>query len=124
MDKHKSFGQYFSEMLTQCYADRQAHPSPEPATPSARLRRVLAWLTPNGGTLLLIALLIATQSLWARPFAATTNAPGPSTTTVNYQGRLADNVGTPLDGNYGMSFTLYDAVSAGNLVGGKVSLHP
>ena len=50
---------------------------------SDRLHRVLAWLTPNGGTLLLIALLIATQSIWARPFAAT-NAPGPSATTVNY----------------------------------------
>jgi len=81
------------------------------------LRHVLAWLTPNGGTLLLIALLIATQSIWAQPFAATT-APGPSATTVNYQGRLADNLGTPLDGSYGMAFALYDAASAGNLVWG------
>ena len=89
------------------------------ALPSrSTLTRLLRWLTPNGGTLLLIALLIATQSIWAQPFAATTNAPGPSATTVNYQGRLADNLGTPLDGNYGMSFALYDAASAGNLVWG------
>jgi hypothetical protein len=84
--------------------------------------RLLRWLLPNGGTLLLIALLIATQSIWAQPFAAT-NAPGPSATTVNYQGRLADNVGVPLDGSYGMSFALYDAASAGNLVWGPED-HP
>ena len=80
------------------------------------------WLLPNPGTIILIALLIATQSIWARPFAAT-NAPGPSATTVNYQGRLADNLGTSLDGNYGMSFALYDAASAGNLVWGPED-HP
>ena len=71
----------------------------------------------------MIALLIVTQSIWARPFAAATNAPGPSATTVNYQGRLADNAGTPLDGSYGMSFALYDAASAGNFVWGKISLY-
>jgi hypothetical protein len=81
------------------------------------LSRLLRWLIPNGGTLLIVAVLILTQSVWARPFAAT-NAPGPSATTVNYQGRLADNAGTPLDGNYGMAFALYDAATDGNLVWG------
>jgi hypothetical protein len=86
------------------------------------LGRLLRWLIPNGGTLILIALLVATQSIWARPFAAM-STPGPSATTVNYQGRLADNAGTPLDGVYGMSFALYDAASAGNLVWGPED-HP
>jgi hypothetical protein len=51
----------------------------------------------------------------------TTNVPGPSATTVNYQGRLADNAGTPLDGTYGMEFALYDAPTGGNLVWGPES---
>jgi hypothetical protein len=82
------------------------------------LGRLLRWLTPNGGTLLLVILLIATAQVWAKPLTSPTNAPGPSATTVNYQGRLADNAGAPLDGSYGMSFALYDAASAGNLVWG------
>jgi len=90
---------------------------PTGLTRSGRVRRILCWLLPNGGALILLALLIATQSIWAQPFAATT-VPGPSATTVNYQGRLADNLGTPLDGSYGMSFALYDAASAGNLMWG------
>jgi hypothetical protein len=31
-----------------------------------RLRRFLRWLTPNGGTLLLVAVLALTQRVWAR----------------------------------------------------------
>jgi hypothetical protein len=58
-----------------------------------------------------------TQSLWAKPSEAQ-NAPGPSATTVNYQGRLADDTGVPLTGTYGMSFALYDAATGGNLVWG------
>jgi len=86
----------------------------------ARVRRcpdLLRWLTPNGGTLILIALLIATQSIWAQPFAAT-SAPGPSAATVNYQGRLADSGGSPLDGAYDMRFAIYDAEKDGDLVWG------
>ena len=47
--------------------------------------------------------------------------PGPSATTVNYQGRLADSSGDPLSGTYGMSFALYDASTGGNLVWGPES---
>jgi hypothetical protein len=84
--------------------------------------RFLRWFLPNPGTLILIALLIATQSIWARSFAAP-NAPGPSATTVNYQGRLADDAGVPLTGTYGMSFALYDAATGGNLIWGPEA-HP
>jgi len=81
------------------------------------LGRLLRWLTPNGGTLVIVALLLVTQSLWAQPFAAP-NAPGPGATTVNYQGRLADNAGVLLDGSYAMRFALYDAATAGILIWG------
>jgi hypothetical protein len=85
---------------------------------AGRARRLLRWLTPNGGTLLLIAVLILTQNVWAKPLLSTANAPGPSATTVNYQGRLADSGGIALDGTYGMRFALYDAASEGNLIWG------
>ncbi|MBN1877653.1 MAG: hypothetical protein JXA33_25750 [Anaerolineae bacterium] len=85
---------------------------------SGRFGHIVSWFIPNGGTLLIVAILLMTQSLWARPFQAITTAPGPSATTVNYQGRLADNTGAPLDGTYGMSFALYDAVTDGNLIWG------
>ncbi|HNT73527.1 MAG TPA: hypothetical protein PKH77_00770 [Anaerolineae bacterium] len=103
-------------VLGEWWESRQVNPPAVPQQPR-RLGGVLRWFFPNGGTLLLVALLIATQSLWARP-AAVPNAPGPSATTVNYQGRLADNAGTPLDGTYGMSFALYDAATGGTLIWG------
>jgi hypothetical protein len=68
--------------------------------------------------LLLVIALIATARVWAQPLTEPVAAPGPSATTVNYQGRLADNAGLPLDGSYGMSFALYDAATDGNLIWG------
>jgi hypothetical protein len=95
--------------------------------PPSRLRQVLRWLTPNGGTLLLVLVLVLAQRAWAWPApnagAAGLNAPGPSTTTINYQGRLADAAGNPLTGIYAMSFSLYDTPSAGTRVWGPES-HP
>ncbi len=56
----------------------------------------------------------------ARQLAAPA-APGPSATTVNYQGRLADPAGNPKNGTFGMTFALYDAPTGGNLVWGPES---
>jgi hypothetical protein len=89
----------------------QGNRSPSP------MARLLRWLTPNGGTLLLVLVLLLTQHAGAGP-QAVAHAPGPSATTVNYQGRLADAAGNPLTGIYGMSFALYDAATGGTLVWG------
>jgi len=62
-------------------------------------------------------MLLMTQTLWAKPFAAP-NAPGPSATTVNYQGHLADPDGNPLDSTYAMEFAIYDDSTGGNLIWG------
>jgi len=91
--------------------------------PSGRPRAFIRWMLPNGGTLLVILILILTQQVWARPRVNTVDAPGPSATTVNYQGRLADAGGTPLTGIYAMSFSLYDADSGGTRIWGPES-HP
>jgi hypothetical protein len=95
--------------------ERTSTPRPE------RFDKLVRWFVPNGGTLLLVIVLILTQQVWAKPLLNAPNAPGPSATTINYQGRLADSGGTPLDGNYGMTFALWDAVSGGNLVWGPES---
>jgi hypothetical protein len=101
----------------------ERQPTVEERSPADRLRW-LRWLgqqmTPNVGTLLLVAILILTQPVWARPLASPA-VPGPSATTVNYQGRLADSRGDPLDGTYSLTFALYDAPTGGNRVWGPES---
>jgi hypothetical protein len=104
-------------VLGEWWDARQASRVASHTRPS-RVGRLARWLVPNGGTLLIVALLLLTQSLWARPFQAPASAPGASATTVNYQGRLADNAGVPLDGTYGMTFALYDEATGGNLIWG------
>jgi hypothetical protein len=84
-----------------------------------------AWLPTRGNvvfTLLAMALLLWAQSAGAFPSQATTAAPGPSATTVNYQGRLANSGGTPITQNgVSMQFAIYDAPTGGNLVWGSES---
>ena len=121
MSEQKSFLMYVAEMVELYRADRRRNSSQETQIQPGRLRRFPRWLTPNGGTLLLVAALIVTAQVWAKPLASLASAPGPSATTVNYQGRLADSGGSPLDGTYGMTFALYDASSSGNLVWGPES---
>ncbi|MBK7919771.1 MAG: hypothetical protein IPJ94_26640 [Chloroflexi bacterium] len=81
----------------------------------------LKWFLPNGGTLLIVLLLILTQQVWANNGPESVNTPGPSATTVNYQGRLAAPDGTPKNGTFGMSFAIWDAASGGNVVWGAES---
>ena len=112
MQPHKSFITQLGELIDQHRAEQPT----APARPG-RVRRLIRWLTPNGGTLLLIALLIATQGVWARNLQSPA-APGPSATTVNYQGRLADSGGTPINSSRAMTFAIYDAATGGNLIWG------
>ena len=35
---------------------------------------------------------------------------------INYQGRLTDTNGAPLNGSYNITFRIYDALTAGNLL--------
>ena len=87
---------------------------PLPEGGRSRWPTLVRWFLPNGGTLLLIAILIFTQNVWAgstlRNLAAENAA---STGTIAYQGRLADSSGTPLTQTLAMSFRLYSAVTGG-----------
>jgi len=110
------------ETVEQHYTERQAS-APAQGAPSqpSRLRHIVRWFLPNGSTLLLVAALVLTANAWARPLLSPASAPGPSATTVNYQGRLADHSGNPLNGTYGMAFSLWDAATGDNLVWGLES---
>ena len=108
------------ETVEQHRAERQQGRQAEGVRTPGRWGRLARWFLPNGGTLLLIAALILTQRVWASP-ALVPAAPGPSATTVNYQGRLADPSGNPKNGVFGMTFALYDALSGGNLKWGPES---
>lgn len=110
--------------LADWQANRQAQTETEATTekphtkPATRLRH---WLTPNGGTLILVLLLILTQNIWARPGAAPNTAVSNSATTINYQGRLADSGGNPINDTVSLSFSVYDAAENGNLIWGPES---
>jgi hypothetical protein len=122
MNEQKGLFTQLGEVLDRHWAKRRAAAQ---AGASTKHPRRLRWLgrqmLPNIGTLLLVVALLLTQNAWARPAASPAAAPGPSATTVNYQGRLADPGGNPLDGNYGMSFSLWDAAADGNLAWGPES---
>jgi hypothetical protein len=100
------------------HRSRRKKQDSEAQSPCNRLGLLGRLIVPNIGTLLLVVVLILTQQAWAGPLLGTTTAPGPSATTVNYQGRLADSEGAPLSGTYGMSFTIYDASTDGDVVWG------
>jgi hypothetical protein len=120
MDERKSFIMDLAETIDRHWP-RRTDREGEPAARPGWLRWLSRQIVPNIGTLLLVAVLILTQQVWAEPLLGTANVPGPSANTVNYQGRLADDAGTPLDGSYGMNFALYDAATDGNLVWGPES---
>lgn len=120
MEKRKGIITRIGEFMDTCRAEHQT----SVYTPSSKHKHLdrLRWFIPNGGTLISVAALLLTQSLWAQPFVAL-NAPGPSATTVNYQGQLSDNAGAPLNGSYAMTFALCDAMTGGALIWGPEA-HP
>lgn len=87
---------------------------PRPDFRKIRLSRLLP--TPGNAifTLAILALLVAAQSAGALPLGRPAAEPyNSSTSTVAYQGRLADSFGNPLTGTYNMEFRLYSQVSSG-----------
>ncbi|MGB3060436.1 MAG: hypothetical protein WBE17_11945 [Anaerolineae bacterium] len=86
---------------------------PQPEWSMKAIRRV--WVPTPGNvlfTLLMIGLLLWAQSAGALPLRLL--GPNvPSTTTIAYQGRLADAGGSPLTGAYSIIFRLYNAASGG-----------
>ncbi len=80
--------------------------------------RVVRWFVPNGGTLLVVLVLLMTARVWARPFAGPQDVNGEMPVTMHYQGRLYDDAGAPLNTSVEMRFTIYDALTDGNVMWG------
>jgi hypothetical protein len=69
VNEQKSLIYRLAETYERYRADRRATQAEQPAQLS-RPRRLLRWLTPNGGTLLLAAILVVTAQVWASPLAS------------------------------------------------------
>ena len=74
----------------------------------------ISWLMPNGGTILVVLILIATKSVWAKDGTTGETVANASTNTISYQGQLINSTGNPLNGTYNMVFKLYIASSGGS----------
>jgi len=122
METQKGLFARLGETIDQYRAEQRERRAEQSAAikEPGRLSHLVRWLMPNGGTLLIVLALILTQQVWARNLQAPA-APGPSATTVNYQGRLANNSGAPLDGTFGMTFAIFDASTGGNIMWGPES---
>ncbi len=111
METQKNFFHLLGEWWDGRQARRRETAQPRPP------RRSTAWLPSRGNvifTLLMIALLVAAQTVGALPMGRPQAAPSASSTsTIAYQGRLADSAGAPLTGTYNMIFRLYDAAAGG-----------
>ena len=75
-----------------------------------------AWLPSRGNVL--FTLLVVVSLVWAtKAGAVSLGAPartGVSTSTIAYQGRLADSSGSPLNGTYAMVFRFYSSSTGGS----------
>jgi hypothetical protein len=87
----------------------------------SHLHPLFRWLTPNGGTLLMLLAFFLTQNVWAHNAQTTTAAPSSNATTIHYQGHLSDAQGNPLNTSIHLTFILYDAMTGGNAVWGPES---
>ena len=60
-------------------------------------------------TTVFLSLIVACGGICANSYAAVPHL-------INYQGRLTDSGGVPLNGSYNLTFRIYDAETAGNLL--------
>lgn len=105
METQKGFLTELAELVDRHRARRQT-PRQEREGARSRWNAIARWLLPNGGTIILVALLLLTQSVWGQNPAMPATS---STTTISYQGRLLDSSGLPVDDpGLGIVFRLYD----------------
>jgi hypothetical protein len=81
------------------------------------LRRIASGLVPHPGTVIVTLLLVGVVLLIQNASATSSNAPNTpnsSTTTISYQGRLADSGGNPITSTVAIQFRLYVSNTGGS----------
>lgn len=78
---------------------------------------LIKYLLPNPGTLVIMLLFLWVQNSGAAPWLAPAAAPS-SASTINYQGRLFNSSGQPVNGQVNLIFNLYSQASGGSAVWG------
>jgi len=77
-------------------------------------RRLARALVPNPGTLIILAVFLLAQSAGALPLKVPATTSSSTTTTISYQGRLADSSGNPITSpGVAMQFRLYNVDTGG-----------
>ena len=112
MNERKSLLTKLGETLDQHRAEqrRLAPELPAPQQRPSKLSRLAGWFLHNAGILVVVVLLIASQSIWSEPLGSPSAT---SISTISYQGRLADTGGNPLTDLYNMEFRIYDVPDGG-----------
>jgi len=111
MNGQKGFITRFGEMVDRYRAERgAAAQAPVPARHRGWPRWLGRQMVPNIGTLLMVVVLLLTVPSLAAPLRAPAAT---STSTISYQGRLADSSGNPLTGKYNLEFRIYDVPTGG-----------
>lgn len=75
------------------------------------LKKIARQFIPNAGTIAIVIALLWAQQAGALNFLSPNAS---STTTISYQGRLADSGGNPINANIGMTFRIYNASTGGS----------
>lgn len=110
MSVEKSLLTRLAETVDEYRAERQVARDQSLAPRPGWLRWLGRQMIPNVGTLLLVAVMLLTVPSLAAPHLAPEAA---STSTISYQGRLADSAGNPLTGYYNLEFRVYDVPVGG-----------
>ncbi|MBU0494702.1 MAG: hypothetical protein KKA73_28875 [Chloroflexi bacterium] len=116
MDEQKSFVLELVEVIDRHLRRPESQETgTSPAKRSSHWSRWLRWLgrqmIPNIGTLLLVVVLLVAVPTLAAPLRASLYSN--STSTISYQGRLADSGGNPLTGKHNLEFRVYDVPTGG-----------
>jgi hypothetical protein len=114
---NKSLLTHLGEALDTYRANHHTASSPQlPSFPPGRQARWRHWLLPTPGNVLFTCLAISSL-LWVQSAGAITlvlpSAAAASTSTIPYQGRLANNSGQPLTQTVTMIFRLYSVAGGG-----------
>jgi hypothetical protein len=110
MNEQKGLATQIGETIDRYLAERKTNVPEVTEKHRHRLDCLGRQMIPNIGTVLVVVILLLTVPSLAAPLQAPSAT---STSTISYQGRLADSAGNPLTDKYNMEFRIYDVPTGG-----------